>query len=243
MAALSLALAVVSLLAGVASGLGYRLGLWELGTGFGVLRWATIGALGSIALSLAGLYATRSGIRRGRVSALAALLLGIGVASPPLWWLWTARQVPPIHDITTDTEDPPVFAAALPLRAGAPNPAEYGGPEVAARQREAYPDIAPLHARIPPDRAFAVALATARERGWDIIAAESAAGRIEASDTTSWFGFIDDVVIRIALLPEGGSRVDVRSVSRVGRSDVGTNARRIRAFLSALEEKLGERGN
>jgi uncharacterized protein (DUF1499 family) len=70
--------------------------------------------------------------------------------------------------------------------------------------------------------------------GWEIIAADSARGRIEAVATTRWFGFIDDVVVRIS---EDGSRsrIDVRSVSRVGRSDVGANARRIRAYLDRLE--------
>jgi uncharacterized protein (DUF1499 family) len=87
---------------------------------------------------------------------------------------------------------------------------------------------------VPPDVAFDKALAAAREMGWDIVDAKPAEGRIEATDTTFWFGFKDDVVIRISPTSEG-SRIDVRSVSRVGRSDIGTNAKRIRAYLEKLK--------
>jgi uncharacterized protein (DUF1499 family) len=138
-----------------------------------------------------------------------------------------------IHDITTDTETPPVFVAILPLRAGTPNTAEYGGPEVAAQQRTGYPDLKPLTLTIPPAQAFPHALAVAREMGWEIAANEPAEGRIEATDATFWFGFKDDVVVRIT--PAGsGSRIDVRSVSRVGRSDVGKNAERITEYLERI---------
>jgi uncharacterized protein (DUF1499 family) len=97
----------------------------------------------------------------------------------------------------------------------------------------AYPDLGPKMLPYPPGVAFERVLVAARQMGWEIIDADAAEGRIEASDTTFWFGFVDDVVIRIA--PDGeGSRVDVRSVSRVGRSDVGANAKRIRTFLKKL---------
>jgi uncharacterized protein (DUF1499 family) len=87
---------------------------------------------------------------------------------------------------------------------------------------------------IPPNEAFTRALAVAQERGWQIVNADQSGGRIEATDTTRWFGFEDDVVVR--LTPWGsGTRVDVRSVSRIGRSDVGTNARRIRRYLDELQ--------
>jgi uncharacterized protein (DUF1499 family) len=144
-----------------------------------------------------------------------------------------AKRVPPIHDITTDTDRPPEFVAVLPRRADAPNGVEYEGAEIARQQREAYPDIGPLRLPLAPGEAFARALAAARASGWEIVGADSAAGRIEATATTAWFGFKDDVVVRIAP-EEGGSRVDVRSVSRVGKSDVGANAERIRKYLARL---------
>lgn len=141
-----------------------------------------------------------------------------------------------IHDITTDTENPPVFVSILALRKDAPNSATYGGPEIAAQQHAAYPDIRPLVSDLPPERAFERSRSVARQMGWDIVDENPAEGRIEATATTRWFGFKDDVVVRIAPAAGDGSRVDIRSVSRVGRSDVGTNARRIRTFLKKFAE-------
>jgi len=174
--------------------------------------------------------------------ALAGLLIGLIVVGVPWSYVRAARAVPPIHDITTDPADPPAFDdATLSLRTGAPNPATYGGQEVAARQRRAYPDIQPLVVDLPTDRAFDLALDVARARGWRIVATEPHRRRIEATDQTFWFGFIDDIVVRIT--PEGtGSRIDVRSVSRVGKSDIGTNAARIRAYLDQLHAGLSAAG-
>ena len=107
---------------------------------------------------------------------------------------------------------------------------------MAALQREAYPDLQPLMLNVPPRQAFDRALATVREMGWDLVAADAAAGRIEATDTTFWMGFKDDVVIRVRAT-DGGSQIDVRSLSRVGGGDVGTNAKRIRAYLKALKAR------
>lgn len=125
------------------------------------------------------------------------------------------------------------------LRRKAPNPPGYDGPEVAAKQRLAYPDIVPLDLPLPVDAVFARALETARTLGWEIVAAEPAAGRIEAVDTTRWLRFKDDVVIRIAAraAPAGTAltRVDVRSKSRTGQSDLGANAARIRRFLERMQ--------
>ena len=142
--------------------------------------------------------------------------------------------MPAIHDITTDTIQPPPFLAILPLRAGALNPADYGGPDVAAKQQQAYPDIGPLLLNVPPGRAFDRALAAAKAMGWELVASDPAGGRIEATDTTFWFGFKDDVVVRVTPQPTG-SRVDVRSLSRVGGGDIGANAARVRAFLAAVK--------
>jgi uncharacterized protein (DUF1499 family) len=162
-----------------------------------------------------------------------ALGLGVGAAYFPWHWRQRARAVPPIHDISTDLEHPPRFVAVLPVRSDAPNPSEYGGTEVAAAQRRAYPDIRPLILATPPPVAFKQALDAAKRMGWSLVAADSTGGRIEATATTAWFGFKDDVVIRVTPAPTG-SRIDVRSVSRVGKSDVGTNAARIRAYLAKL---------
>jgi uncharacterized protein (DUF1499 family) len=225
-----LVLAVVALALLVLAGPGTRLGWWDFGTGFVMLRWA---AYLGIAAAVVGLVMLLRRPPTGRVGLVLALLAGLAAALVPWGWLRTAKRVPPIHDITTDTEHPPEFVAVLPLRAGAPNQAAYGGAEVAAAQHQAYPDVQPVTVNAPPAATFDRALAAARAMGWEIVAADTAAGRIEATATTRWFGFKDDVVVRIT--PEGsGSRMDVRSVSRVGRSDVGTNARRIREFVKRM---------
>jgi uncharacterized protein (DUF1499 family) len=148
---------------------------------------------------------------------------------------------PRIHDVTTDPDDPPTFQALLSRRAGRwVSPPAYDGVQAAAEQRRAYPDIQPLTLTIPPAPAFEAALAAARRLGWEIVASDWVSGRIEAIATTRLMRFKDDVVVR--LRPEGGgTRVDVRSKSRLGSGDLGTNARRIRRFLAILTGyNLGE---
>jgi uncharacterized protein (DUF1499 family) len=146
--------------------------------------------------------------------------------------------VPRIHDITTDTDDPPVFVAVLAHRQGAWNPADYDGPAVAAQQRAAWPDLGPLDLTAPRSRVHAAARAEIAHRGWRLVGDDAAAGRLEAIATTRWLRFKDDVVVRLRDRPDGGTRVDMRSKSRIGRSDLGTNARRIRTFLRALRARI-----
>jgi len=213
------------------SGPGTRLGLWEFSTGFVLLRWGAYLGLAAAGLGLISLL--WRGREERRWLPLFALVLGLASALVPWRWMQQARGVPPIHDITTDTERPPEFVAVLPLRADAPNPATYGGPEVALAQRRGYPDLGPLMLDATPAAAFSLALEAAREMDWELVAADSGSGRIEATATTPWFGFKDDVVVRVSSAGSG-SRIDVRSVSRVGGSDVGANAERIRAYLAEL---------
>lgn len=228
-----LIIAVLAMVTLIASGLGVRAGLWSFRTGFTLLKWAAMA--GIFAAVIAAAFFLVPKLRHSNVVVLTlAILIGLVTAYMPWSWQKRARSVPAIHDITTDTERPPQFVAVLPLRADAPNSAEYGGADIAAQQRQAYPDVQPLVLNVPPDSAFKSAHRAAEEMGWDIVAADSAAMRIEATATTRWFGFKDDVVVRIEPAPSG-SRVDVRSVSRVGRSDVGTNSSRIRAYLHRIQ--------
>jgi uncharacterized protein (DUF1499 family) len=213
------------------AGWGTRAELWSFGVGFRLLEGAVAGtALGGL-LCLIGLVRTRSGKKRGRLRAVLGVLIGVAVVGFPGMYMLKARNLPAIHDITTDLENPPAFSAVAPLRRGAPNPVDYGGPAVAAQQRQAYADIQPVRLDIPPARAFERSLDAAREMGWEIVDANPAQGRIEATATTFWFGFKDDVVILVSAT-EAGSRIDVRSLSRVGRGDVGTNAARVRTYLA-----------
>lgn len=226
---ITLSIAVVAALLLLVAGPGTRLGLWDFSTGFLLMRWALFAGLG--AAVIAGILFVIPKTRAGSGTVLAmALLVGLGTAWVPWNGYRTATTLPFIHDITTDTVDPPLFVAVLPVRAGAANPPEYLGEEVAKQQREGYPDIETLVLDTPADETFRKALAAAEEMGLEIVAAEPAEGRIEATATTLWFGFKDDVVIRVTA-DGAGSRLDMRSKSRVGRSDVGANAARIRRFI------------
>jgi len=219
----------------VASGPGTRMGLWQWQTGISLVSWAAwTGMIGSAAALVLVLM---TAVPKWRVRAwvpLVALAYGVIAFVPPLLLLQKAKGVPPIHDITTDTEHPPQFLALLPERRKSPNGFEYGGPQVAAQQAKAYPDIKPLVVKTPPAQTLQKAIDAARSLGWEIVSSDAPGGRIEATDTSMWFGFKDDVVVRVLPDPSGGSRVDVRSVSRVGKSDIGANAKRVREFLAKL---------
>jgi uncharacterized protein (DUF1499 family) len=227
--------ALLALLVAMTAGPGYEYQLWNYRTGFTILRWAVYTAVGAGAVALIGCALS---LWRGRYRAAVVGMVGVMLALVlivPTWDLQrTASQVPPIHDITTDTEDPPQFVALLPVRQNTPNGPEYGGKKIASQQKTAYPDIQPHQLAITPAAAFDRALRAARNMGWEIIAAVSQEGRIEATATTRWFRFKDDVVIRVKPLGTG-SRVDVRSKSRLGRSDLGANAKRIRAYLREID--------
>jgi len=235
-ARIGFALALMAALTAMAAGFGTRFGVWHFRTGFSILQWGAIGGATAAVISLIGLIGLRRrGTRGEMIVALLGFAVGITIFAIPVQWMMTARQVPPIHDITTDTENPPAFVAILKVREGSPNPAEYGGPDIAKQQKAGYPDLGPMVLPNPPAQAFERALAAARAMDWQIVDANKEEGRIEATDRTFWFGFKDDIVIRIT--PAGrGSRIDVRSVSRVGKSDVGTNARRIQNYFKKLEK-------
>lgn len=212
----------------------YRIGL-SLDTAFAILRWAAyVGLAGLAAAAAAGSVAYRKQQRLMLALAIAAGVASFVAVAIPLIWQLRVRNLPPIHDITTDLENPPAFEAIVPLRADATTTLDRP-PMLAAQQREGYPDIAPITLPLPPDRVFNRALDVAERLGWEIVASDPEKRIIEATDSTRWFGFKDDIVVRV--MPWGsGSRVDVRSVSRVGRSDLGRNARRIRAFFETLQE-------
>lgn len=224
--------AVAALLAGPA----YRTEVLPLGASLQTMRWAAMVAIGgAVAAVVAMLLSVSAPVpARGRGVTALALLVNAMVAAPPLFMYWQAQQLPKIHDISTDTANPPTFEAVLPLRKGARNAVAYP-PGTAAEQRKGYPDIGPLTLPLAPQVAFERALQAAQQMGWDVVAAAPEALRIEATDTTLLFGFKDDVVVRIAPQAQG-SVVDVRSLSRVGGSDFGTNAKRVRAYLGRLAD-------
>ncbi len=230
---LSIATAAVFVL----SGYGYQWGIWEMGTGFMLLRYSAYAAIGLTVISLAGLWFLRKSGFKAITYSVTAFILMAAASGTAIYWQQKAQSVPPIHDITTDIENPPQFMAMVRLRADAPNPPDYEGGETARAQQEAYPHIQPLEisADIQEVMDYAVMLIT--QRKWELVAINRMDGRIEATEKLAWFGFKDDVVLRFTET-ENGTRVDMRSKSRIGRGDIGVNANRIDSFLSDLENEF-----
>lgn len=232
--AFALALAVIALLMLVLSGPGTRMQWWPWTAGLTIYKWAAY--LGIAAAAVSAILVLLLAVPRWRARPwlpVVSLCIAMAALAPPIIMLGRAKAVPPIHDITTDLADPPAFVALADARAKSANGAAYEGAAAAEGQRRAYGDIQPRTLALSPADAMQRVLDAARSLGWEVVASDMAAGRLEATDTTRFFGFKDDIVVRIR--PEGaGSRVDVRSASRVGRSDVGANAARIREFLGKL---------
>lgn len=247
------AVACLALLAGLALGLlalfasiGVWLGWWDFRQGFSLLGIVNSYALWVIAGSLIAavlVFVVGRNVAGAKAASWSGLAL-VGTLSAALAYYVPESYrppegTPPIHDISTDTNNPPEFVDILPLRADAPNSHVYGdspnltAEKLAALQKQAYPDIEPMVFDETQEQVFARALAAADAMGWDIVSHAPEAGRIEATDTTFWFRFKDDVVIRVAA-NDGKTIVDARSVSRVGTSDVGKNAERLRAFFQKM---------
>jgi uncharacterized protein (DUF1499 family) len=233
LALIGLCVAIIAVLIALSSGLGYRLGLWHFRTGLRLLLPAAFfTALAGAGLSLLGVLLSR-GARGALTMGVLGVALGLGLAYVPWSWKQTLDSLPYIHDITTDLDNPPQFVAAAKLRKPGDHPVEYDGPETAAEQRKAYPDLASFDTPASREKVFEGAKAAIAAMGMTLVDANPAEGRLEATQTSLFFGFTDDMVVRIESRPDG-TRVDVRSKSRVGRSDLGQNARRIRTFLEEL---------
>ena len=180
---------------------------------------------------------------RGAGHAVLAFLIGIAILAYPAYLAVRAYRLPAINDITTDPADPPRFEAIARLRSRDANPIAYAGLRAAELQRAAYPDIEPLLLNVPPQQAYETALGILTRRKWRIVDSRPPQpgrrdGLIEAVARTPIMGFRDDVVVRIRPAP-GGARVDARSASRYGRSDLGANARRVRALLEDIDDAAG----
>lgn len=199
---------------------------------------ALIGAV-AVIVSALGIIRTLTAGRSGTRLAILGLVLGLAVAAPLGQSIVVGAKLPRIHDITTDIANPPRFNAIVAARGDASNSLDRSAPaDLAALQVAAYPDIAPLTLAAHPGKVFEAAEALARKNGWEIAAASPETGTIEATATTRLLNFKDDVVIVITE-QNGGSLVNMRSVSRVGESDLGANANRIRTFLYDLKKSLG----
>lgn len=230
---------ILSILAALAAALfvlGAQMGLWEPIVGFRLSRSYNdligYGVCGLALICLLVLFI--KGDRAGMVKSGVAGVIGLIILGPTIASSFQSPvKYPPIHDITTDTSAPPEFLTLTDGRDGAANTLVYGGPEVAVQQKEAFPDIEPISSEMSSDDAYAEALRVGQEMGWEIISSDPASTRFEAMARTRFFGFVDDIVVAVS--PEGsGSRVDLRSVSRVGRGDRGMNAMRVRDFIKSF---------
>lgn len=226
--------AVIAAVLLVAGALGTRIGLWDFQVGFLGLAGGTILAAIGVIVGAVGLIAS---VKRELPQNRPPIYLGLAISVVILIVMGMqfdkAYSVPPIHNISTDLEDPPAFDQVVALRGEESNPLELNAQEIGPMQREAYPWVVPLVTPTARDEMFSRALAVVDDMGFELVNADPAAGIIEATDTTFWFGFKDDVAIRVRSA-EAGTVVDVRSVSRVGLSDLGANAKRIGDILAAL---------
>lgn len=231
--------------------LGSKFGLWSWQAGLGASRglgmkiiFFTL-ALGVIALLATALVKPR----KGWWIAVLAIAMPLAFMAKGASVKNTVESLPFIHDVTTDTQNPPTFSDVIKAqRAAVPgvNTLDYIGKTapsgvdrkekalVSVLQNKAYPTIRPLVLSGDPDVVFGEALATVKSMGWDVAYSDPALGQIDATATTFWYGFKDDVTVRIRPSEGGGSLVDVRSVSRVGGSDLGANAARVETFLKKM---------
>lgn len=233
----------------LAAALGSKFGIWDWKFGLGkmIFQWGAPVMLAGLVLGVLALLAAFIKPRAGGGFVLALIALAIPAAAlvKAAGTKTMAAELPFIHDITTDIQDVPTFSAQLmaqrALTEGV-NPAVYAGKKdsrdgefVSVLQAKAYPDISPINSADAPPLAYEKSIDAVKALGWDISKNDMEAGIIEATDTTFWFGFKDDIVIRVAPSAGGGSVIDMRSLSRVGGSDLGKNAQRVRAFRDLIK--------
>ncbi len=225
LALLSLALLPLSVLVTRFAGLHFR---------FGLLLFTLAALAGFMAIAVAAFATRRQSDDASRRQLSRAAILGLPAVLTFGLNLFAGAGAPLIHDVTTAPDDPPAFEAALTQRTDSDNQPLYNA-EIATLQRAAYPELVPIDSNLNTARAFERAVAVAVDLGWQVIARDQNHGHIEAVASTRWFGFKDDVVIRIRAQDEG-SRIDLRSASRVGQGDLGANARRIRQFAARFAD-------
>lgn len=227
--AVFLGLASIVLLA--ASVWGFRAGGWPWPRAYDLAGWGAWAAGAGVLAALAGLAVWLRRRQRGFAAVLLGLVLSLPVAGLGVAFELAARTTPPINDISTDVEDPPVFwFTVIPTD----YPAANGELQLAA-----YPKVQPIDLPLSFEEAFAAALALIEDRGWEVLSADPAESQIEAIATSSLFGFEDEVAVRIAET-DNGTRIDMRSRSRLGQIDRGANARRIESYLADLETRALE---
>ncbi|MBJ7537603.1 DUF1499 domain-containing protein [Marinomonas transparens] len=217
---------------------GVRVGVFEPLTGFFTL---TLSVIASLVLSI--LAALSLCICRKETNAAGkrffSLVLVVSLVYGAMWVVFYLQKsgLPEINDITTDTITPPVYLNVGFIRSSSDNSLSYN-PAWASIQQKYYPDVKPLFSTETKVVVYSAVVSLIRDNGWDMVAQYPEVGVVEATARTPIFGFRDDVVIRISTTIEGEIRVDMRSCSRIGRGDFGTNAKRIETFMSELSKAL-----
>ena len=232
-------MSIISIVILCAGPLGYKSGVLPLQPALLLLIVSLGIAVVTLISSLVLFVLTKDkGFSQNRKFLFMALLIGLVPSVLVGTQLRKATSVPEIHDITTDTFNPPIFNDIAELRKEAPNGLvyEYQGSskKLAELQRAAYPDLKPLVSPLPVEQVIERSTDILKGQGLDIIDVDHVKGVVEATATSFWYGFKDDVVVRIQATDQG-SRIDLRSVSRVGRSDIGANAARIRTFIKKFQ--------
>lgn len=257
---LTLALVAFAPLYFLIAALGTKIGLWGWKFGLGAMTIGggpfVLGALGLAAFVSLVIGFVQRPRRMGVLIPAGAALLGVGIAFGMMMGMRDKAAANPIHDIATDTANPPAFSAetmAAREAAGANPLSDYQAPlgQLALYKDRASPELAVLsHAQIitaRSDRPAPLPLGGAsREAGVAAVAAamgamgyadirsDPASGMVEGVAETFWYGFKDDIVARV-----GDSQIDFRSVSRVGISDLGANTARINDLRARTEALLG----
>jgi hypothetical protein len=234
-------LGVGAVVAALVAAIGSGMGLWSFRTGLTALRYLFFAAAAGAVLGLVGLI-----MARRRAKLMLANLLALVVALGFVLYLGNlvriAKSVPGIHDATTNLDDVPQFSRLKVRADNLENIPDEGKPELKALapeerwkaiHRAHYGDLRTVRLATPPAQTIRRVASLAHDRGWETALVDR--DKVEATATSTFFRFKDDVVVRVRPAPGGGSLVDMRSISRVGGSDVGMNAKRIRAFMADLQ--------
>ena len=236
---------VGALVWGLVSAVGTGWGYWEYTSGLKGVAGAFLLGLGALLLGAVQGWRTRKAINpQPRARRWVGMVVALAYVAWVGTFLMAALTVPAIHDVSTDLADPPAFQT-LALRTdnldnipGADDKDMRGLTPLqrwAVVHQKDYGDIRSVRSNEPVPMVIAKAERLAKARGWDVAVSLPEEGRFEATETSAFFQFKDDVVLRVRPSETGeGSIVDMRSVSRVGISDLGMNAKRVRSFLADL---------
>ena len=220
---------VLALVGAALSGIGYANEFFDLNTAFLLLRYAVFVCIAMVVLALFSAFlAKKNGSTPRMVISLVLFILCSGVALNVFMQVKTARSVPFIHDVTTDLVNVPEFSVLNPQNPRVENWLE--------KHKEGYADLTSITLDMDVEAVITKAAEISEGFGWNVASVDHAGGRLEVTETTLWFQFKDDMVVRVTANESGGSIVDARSVSRVGGSDIGVNAKRIRKLFAALQQ-------